>query len=169
LEIAAGHDEEPDLAISLPLGAGRLTKLHLKNDPATAEEVRALRREVRAEVAKVVGRVVRQGEAQHVVATSKTFRSLARLAGAAPSSDGPYVRRVLARSDLRTWVPKLAAMTAEERGELPGVSAGRASQLLAGAIVAEAALDLLGVSEAEICPWALREGIILRRLDGLET
>jgi len=60
-------------------------------------------------------------------------------------------------------------MTAEERGELPGVSAGRASQLLAGAIVAEAALELLGVSEAEICPWALREGIILRRLDGLET
>ena len=33
------------------------------------------------------------------------------------------------------------------------------------AIVAEAAMDLLGVEELEICPWALREGVILRRLD----
>jgi exopolyphosphatase/guanosine-5'-triphosphate,3'-diphosphate pyrophosphatase len=169
LEIAAGDDEEPDLAISLPLGAGRLTKSHLKHNPPSVDEVRALRREVRAEIAKVVGRVVRHGEAQHVVATSKTFRSLARLAGAAPSSDGPHVRRQLARADLRTWVPKLSAMTAAERSELPGVSVGRSGQLLAGAIVAEAALDLLAVAEAEICPWALREGIILRRLDGLET
>ena len=169
LEIATGEDEEPDLAISLPLGAGRLTKSHLRHDPVSADELRALRREVRAEVAKVVGRVLRQGEPRHVVATSKTFRSLARLAGAAPSSEGPYVRRLLDRSDLRTWVPKLAAMTAAERSELPGVSVGRSGQLIAGAVVAEAALDLLGVTEAEICPWALREGIILRRLDGMET
>jgi len=49
------------------------------------------------------------------------------------------------------------------------VSPGRAQQLLAGAIVADAAMDLLGVEELEICPWALREGVILRRLDQLVT
>ncbi len=26
-------------------------------------------------------------------------------------------------------------------------------------------MDLLGLDELEICPWALREGIILRHLD----
>jgi exopolyphosphatase/guanosine-5'-triphosphate,3'-diphosphate pyrophosphatase len=62
-------------------------------------------------------------------------------------------------------VPKLAAMTYEERSELPGVSTGRAPQLLAGAIVAEAVMALLDVDEVQVCPWALREGIILRRLD----
>jgi exopolyphosphatase/guanosine-5'-triphosphate,3'-diphosphate pyrophosphatase len=56
-------------------------------------------------------------------------------------------------------------MPLAERAQLPGVSAGRARQLLAGAVVAEAAMDLLGVEELQICPWALREGIILRRLD----
>ena len=56
-------------------------------------------------------------------------------------------------------------MTADERAELPGVSARRASQLLAGALVAEAAMDLLDLDQLEICPWALREGIILQRLD----
>jgi exopolyphosphatase/guanosine-5'-triphosphate,3'-diphosphate pyrophosphatase len=56
-------------------------------------------------------------------------------------------------------------MTATERADLPGVSASRAHQLLAGAIVVEATMDLLGLDRLEICPWALREGIILRHLD----
>jgi exopolyphosphatase/guanosine-5'-triphosphate,3'-diphosphate pyrophosphatase len=49
------------------------------------------------------------------------------------------------------------------------VSTGRAPQLYAGALVAEAALDLLQVEQVDICPWALREGLILRRLDHLTT
>jgi exopolyphosphatase/guanosine-5'-triphosphate,3'-diphosphate pyrophosphatase len=37
--------------------------------------------------------------------------------------------------------------------------------LVAGALVAEAAMRALRVRELMICPWALREGVILRRLD----
>jgi exopolyphosphatase/guanosine-5'-triphosphate,3'-diphosphate pyrophosphatase len=58
-------------------------------------------------------------------------------------------------------------MTAAQRADLPGVSGSRARQLLAGALVADAAMDLLDVASMEICPWALREGVILRRLDGM--
>jgi exopolyphosphatase/guanosine-5'-triphosphate,3'-diphosphate pyrophosphatase len=79
-----------------------------------------------------------------------------------------FVRRMLSRDDLHLWVPKLAAMTARERSELPGVSSGRAPQLLAGAVVAEAAMDILGMESLEICPWALREGVILERLDRID-
>ena len=165
LEIAVGTDEAPDVAVSIPVGAGRLTREFLTHDPASADEVRALRRHARAEIAAVAGHVTRAGEPRHYVASSKTFRSLARIAGAAPSSDGPFTRRFLTREDLRLWVPKLATMTAEERAELPGVSAGRAPQLLAGAIVAESAMDILDVPRVEIAPWALREGVILERID----
>ncbi|MGD9956696.1 MAG: Ppx/GppA family phosphatase [Candidatus Nanopelagicales bacterium] len=167
LEIALGTDETPDVAVSLPLGAGRLTRAYLHHDPATSEEVKALRKHARATIAEVTGRLARAGEPRHVVATSKTFRSLARITGAAPYSEGPFVQRLLARDDLRTWVPKLASMTAKERGALPGVSPGRAAQLLAGAVVAESAMDLLGLDTLEIGPWALREGIILELLDGI--
>ena len=45
------------------------------------------------------------------------------------------------------------------------MSVGRAPQLLAGAVVAEAVMALLDVEEVQVCPWALREGLILRRLD----
>jgi exopolyphosphatase/guanosine-5'-triphosphate,3'-diphosphate pyrophosphatase len=72
---------------------------------------------------------------------------------------------VLARDALRDVLPQLAKMDDEERRELPGVSASRSHPLLAGALVADAVLDLFDLEELEICPWALREGVILERLD----
>ncbi|TVL92109.1 Ppx/GppA phosphatase family protein [Streptomyces sp. SAJ15] len=169
LEIAYGLDEEPDAAASLPLGAGRLTAGWLPADPPEPTDVRALRRHVRAQIARIVGDFNRLGTPDHVVATSKTFKQLARIAGAARSTEGLYTPRRLSRKALEEWVPKLAVMPTIQRGELPGVSEGRAHQLLAGALVAEGAMDLFGVEELEICPWALREGVILRRLDHLPT
>ncbi len=169
LELATGADEEPEVALSLPLGAGRLTREHLSGDPPGDKQVKVARRAVRAALGEVVGQILRAGEPRIAVATSKTFRQLARIAGAAPSSEGFHVRRTLSREDVHLWVPKLASMTTAERSRLPGVSESRAPQLLAGAIVAEAAMDLLGVDRLEIGPWALREGVILRRIDGLES
>lgn len=168
LELAAGVDEDPDVAVSLPLGAARLTRSWFTEDPPSHDELRALRRHVRAEIASIVGSINRYGRPDRAVASSKTFRSLARVAGAAPSGDGPYVRRTLSRADLQELVTRLAAMPASERAKLPGVSAGRAGQLLAGAVVADAAIDLFDVDRVDICPWALREGIILSRLDQIE-
>ncbi|MEU8245594.1 Ppx/GppA phosphatase family protein [Nonomuraea sp. NPDC048916] len=169
LEIAAGFDEEPDVAVSLPLGAGRLTRDWFTTDPPSPGEVRGLRRHVRAEIARKVGDVVRFGEPTRAVATSKTFKQLARIAGAAPSGDGHYVSRSLSRQDMADWAVKLPTMTTAERAGLPGVSDGRAEQLAAGALVADAAMDLFEVHRLEVCPWALREGVILRRLDLLPS
>ena len=101
----------------------------------------------------------------HAVATSKTFKQLARISGAAPSSEGQRVQRNLTLASLDEWVPKLTGMTVAQRAQLPGVSAGRAEQLLAGAIVAQETMKFFNLTSLEICPWALREGIILRRLD----
>jgi exopolyphosphatase/guanosine-5'-triphosphate,3'-diphosphate pyrophosphatase len=167
LEIAVGIDEDPDTAVSLPLGAGRLTRTWFTADPPAKSEVRELRRHVRAQVASVVGAVTRFGRPDKAVATSKTFRSIARVAGAAPSDEGPYVRRTLRRADVADMVSTFARMDAAERSRLPGVSVGRAPQLLAGVIVADAAMDLFEIDTLDICPWALREGVILRRLDNL--
>ncbi|HEU4946874.1 MAG TPA: Ppx/GppA phosphatase family protein [Kribbella sp.] len=167
LEIAAGSDEDPTVAVSVPLGAGRLTREGLTTDPPDKDEVKALRKRIRVEMAAVAGDVLRAGRPQRAVATSKTFRSLARICGAAPSDDGPYVPRSLDRDDLTNWLPKLIAMPTAERAELPGVSSGRAAQLVAGAMVADAVMDLFDLTSLEICPWALREGVILSRLDQL--
>ena len=167
LEVATGIDEEPDAMASLPLGAGRLTRDWLSSDPPSPQEVRRLRKHVRAEIAREMGGMLRQGPPDHVVGTSKTFRQLARIAGAAPSSEGPYAKRVLRHSDVAALAERLPTMSQGDRAKLPGVSVGRVAQLPSGAIVADAILDLLDVDQLELCPWALREGVILLRLDRL--
>ena len=165
LEIAAGGDETPDVARSLPLGAARLAGRWFRDGPPDDEGVRQLRRQIRADIAQHAGSVLRPGRPDHAVATSKTFRSLARICGAAPSADGPLVERVLQAAELADWVPKLMTMSREALADLPGVSSSRTHQIVPGALVAEAVMDIFDLDELEICPWALREGLILERID----
>jgi exopolyphosphatase / guanosine-5'-triphosphate,3'-diphosphate pyrophosphatase len=167
LEISAGQDEEPEVAISLPLGAGRLTRDWLTTDPPPQKELRAMRKYVRAEIARQAGSLLRSGHVDHAVGTSKTFRQLARIAGAAPSDEGFHAKRFIKHSDVGMLVGRLAAVDSAERARLPGVSEARSAQLPAGAVVADAVMDLMKIPQLEICPWALREGVILKRLDTL--
>jgi exopolyphosphatase / guanosine-5'-triphosphate,3'-diphosphate pyrophosphatase len=168
LELAAGRDEDPEIAASLPLGAGRLTRGWFTDDPPARAEITALADELDAVLAPVARRVRRLGVAELAVGTSKTFRSLARLTGAAPSSAGLRTRRVLTDTGLRQLVAFISRMSSHDLAELEGVSPSRAYQLVAGALVAEATMRALRLPELEICPWALREGVILRRLDTLD-
>jgi exopolyphosphatase/guanosine-5'-triphosphate,3'-diphosphate pyrophosphatase len=168
LELAAGNDEVPALAFSLPIGAARLTREWFDEDPPPKERIAELAEHVADEIAEPAKQLLAAGAPDRVVATSKTFRTLARLAGAAPSSAGPRAVRVLTRTGLSQVHAFISRMASSDLAELDGVSVGRAHQTLAGAVVAAAAMDALGVVELELCPWALREGVILRRLDWLD-
>ncbi|CAJ1497650.1 Ppx/GppA phosphatase family protein [[Mycobacterium] holstebronense] len=165
LEMSSGVDEEPDVALSLPLGAGRLTREWLTEDPPGRRRVAMLRDWLDTELAGAAAAVLEAGPPDLAVASSKTFRSLARLTGAAPSAAGPRVRRTLTATGLRQLISFISRMTTADRAELEGVSAERAPQIVAGALVAEASMRALSIETVEICPWALREGLILRRLD----
>jgi exopolyphosphatase/guanosine-5'-triphosphate,3'-diphosphate pyrophosphatase len=169
LEIAGGADEAPDVAWSLPLGAARLARTHFPAGRADLERVRELRREIRAEIARDAGHLLRGGPPDRAAATSKTFRSLARICGAAPSTDGTLVPRTLPLEELRRWIPKLVEMPPDELAGLPGVSPSRSHQIVPGALVAEGCMDIFDLTELEICPWALREGVILERLDQISV
>lgn len=165
LEIASGCDEAPDVAQSLPIGAGRLTRQFLTEDPPSKSALKELRKLVRAEVARDAGLVLRAGQPDHAVATSKTFRSLARICGAAPSGDGPRVKRFLEHEVLAERLPELIRMDDAARRQLAGVSPDRSHQIVAGALVADAVMDIFDLKRLEVCPWALREGLILERID----
>jgi exopolyphosphatase/guanosine-5'-triphosphate,3'-diphosphate pyrophosphatase len=167
LEIASGIDEEPDVALSLPLGAGLLTRERLRGDPPADDDVEALIRYTETCLEPVIPEL-RKAEWDRPVGTSKTFRTLARLAGAAPSAAGPRTRRTLSQTGLRQVLSFIRHIPAGKLASMEGVSPGRAHQLLAGAAVAEAAMRRLGIDELELCPWALREGVILRQLDVLD-
>src|ERR1700683_1043081 len=167
LEVATGHDEEGDTVTSLPLRGGPPTRDWIPADPPPAQDVRRLRKHVRAQIGRATGGLLRHRLPAPGAGTTQTCRQLAAIAGAAASSEGPYVKRVLRHADAAALAERLPRMSQAERAKLPGVSASRVAQLPAGAIVADAALDLLGADQLELCPWALREGVILRRLDML--
>jgi exopolyphosphatase/guanosine-5'-triphosphate,3'-diphosphate pyrophosphatase len=165
LELAVGMDEDAELAFSVPLGAGRLTRTRFRKDPPGRTAIRETTEWLDEQLAPVAKKLQRTGELDRVVATSKTFRTLARLTGAAPSSAGPRAKRVLTDAGLRQLIAFISRMSAHDLAELEGVSASRAHQLVAGALVADATMRALSLTQLEICPWALREGVILRRLD----
>lgn len=168
LELSTGADEDPDLALSLQLGAGRLTREWFDADPPGKRRVGELRDWLAAELVDPAKQLRRRGNPDLAVGTSKTFRSLARLTGAAPSSAGLRVRRELTAAGLRQVIAFITRMTSADRAELEGVSVDRAGQLVAGALVAEAAMTAFGLESLQICPWALREGLLLAKLDRQE-
>jgi exopolyphosphatase/guanosine-5'-triphosphate,3'-diphosphate pyrophosphatase len=172
LELAAGIDEEPEVALSLPLGAGRMTRRFLPEARSGGRpDLKALRAldEHAERLLEPAARKLRSSAPPDLIAaTSKTFRTLARLTGAAPYSAGLRVDRRLSTTGLGQLVGFVSRIESGALAELPGVSPDRAHQIPAGAVVAQAAMRSLDVPSVRICPWALREGVILRRLDLLE-
>jgi exopolyphosphatase/guanosine-5'-triphosphate,3'-diphosphate pyrophosphatase len=164
LEIASGIDESPEVAVTLPLGASRLTKSHLQGDPFTAKSVRALRDYIETQLESVLPTLVRHEDSDRAIATSKTLRTLARLCGDWYGGNGKNITI----DSIRKISTRLAEMDSEERTKLPGVSANRARQIVAGAFVTESVMRNLDLDNLEICPWALREGIVLKYMDWTE-
>lgn len=165
LEIACGIDENPDLAISFPLGAARVTREFLNGDPYSAKSIRSLEKYVEETLNNGISQNLKSHDSDHFVATSKTLRTLARI-NSNWFGDNP---KILEKESLEKAIPRLIEMTDKARSELPGVSTSRARQIVGGSIVAFATMEFLDITEAEICPWALREGIVLRRLDWLSN
>jgi len=164
LEIASGIDEAPEVAVSLPLGAARLTKNHLVGDPYSAKSIRALRDHIENNLESVLPALVHHEVSDRAIATSKTLRTLARLCGDWYGGNN----KTITTDAIRKISTKLSEMDLEERIKLPGVSANRARQIVAGAFVTESVMRNLDLDKLEICPWAMREGVILKFMDWTE-
>ena len=165
LEIGVGVDESPEVATSLPLGASRLTQKFLNGDPYTEKGIRAMRDHIEGQLESVLPALVKHQETDRAIATSKTLRTLARLCGDWFDGNGKTIKV----DAIRKISSRLSAMSYDERARLPGVSGNRARQIVAGAYVTESVMRNLDLRELEICPWALREGVVLKWMDWMES
>lgn len=164
LEIARGEEEDPAYKKSLQLGAGRLTRNFLKGDPFTRKSLDALEEYIAGQV-EPLQRELSSFDKGIAAGTSKTFRSLAKISQSIFPKLGPH----LTFDALEVLVPRLQSSDNESRKKLPSISADRAQQITAGAMVARELMSALNLDEIRICPWALREGIVLQRLDWIES
>ena len=164
LEIATGEQENPTYSNSVMLGANRMTRQFLSGDPFTSKSLSKLQDHI-SETLQPLKSEVGDNQNRTAIGTSKTFRTLRRI----QQNFLPELGNSLTREGLKVILPKLTKMTHTQRAELPGVSASRARQIVAGAMVAEGAMSALGIEKITQCPWALREGIVLQRLDWLKS
>lgn len=164
LEIAQGEQENPTYAQSVMLGAGRLTREFLRDDPYSEKSLAKLKAYIQ-ETLQPIALEIGDNKKRTAIGTSKTFRTLRRI----QQNFLPGYGETLTLDGLEQILPKLQKMTNAQRHDLPGVSESRAPQIVAGAMVAHAAMKMLKIEKVTQCPWALREGIVLQRLDWLKS
>ena len=163
LEIAHGEQENPSSAFSVQLGGGRLTRNYLSGDPFSEKSLEKLKSHIK-ETLDPISMEIGEITKNYAIGTSKTFRSLRRI----QMHYLPNYGENLTLNGLNIMVPKLQKMDLKARMNLPGLSPGRAKQIVAGAMVAQGAMKKLNLDYIVQCPWALREGIVLQRLDWLK-
>lgn len=162
-ELLVGQRGEVLASRSLKLGAIRLTRRFFDGKLTHPGALDACRRYVRSTIAPFA-REVRRLDVEVAVGSSGTIATLAEMAALRATGSRPrsVSNLTLTTEQLDVLVQELAAApTAEARAELPGLDAGRADIILAGAVILEQVVHDLGVDELVVSDFALREGVLL--------
>ncbi|MFN5871137.1 MAG: Ppx/GppA phosphatase family protein [Aphanizomenon sp.] len=165
-ELILGDSEEPRSLTSTKIGAVRLTGELINSDPITETEFKYLQAYARGMLERSVEEVqekLKIGEFPRLIGTSGTIETIATIharekLGLVPSTLNGYQ---FSLQDLRIWVTRLRKMTNVERATIPGMPEKRSEVILAGAVILQEAMTLLGVESLTVCERALREGIIV--------
>ncbi|MFN7518140.1 MAG: HD domain-containing protein [Dolichospermum sp.] len=165
-ELILGDSEEPRSLTSTKIGAVRLTGELVKSDPITETEFKYLQAYARGMLERSVEEVqgkLKIGDSPRLIGTSGTIETIATIharekLGLVPSTLNGYQ---FSLQDLRTWVTRLRRMTNIERAAIPGMPEKRSEVILAGAVILQEAMTLLGVESLTVCERSLREGVIV--------
>jgi exopolyphosphatase / guanosine-5'-triphosphate,3'-diphosphate pyrophosphatase len=165
-ELILGDSEEPRSLTSTKVGAVRLTGELVKSDPINESEFKYLQAYAKGMLERSVEEIqgkISKGDSPQLIGTSGTIETIATIharekLGLVPSTLNGYQ---FSLQDLRTWVNRLRKMTNVERGAIAGMPERRAEVILAGAVILQEAMTLLGVESLTVCERSLREGVIV--------
>lgn len=165
-ELILGDSHEERCLTSNRVGAVRLTTELINSDPISDNEFNYLQAYARGMMERAVEEVLSNinfGEQVRLVGTSGTIETLANIHAkekldSIPSTLNGYSFTL---QDLREWVSRLRTMTNSERAEIPAMPERRSEVILAGAVILQEAMTLLGVESITTCERALREGVIV--------
>jgi exopolyphosphatase/guanosine-5'-triphosphate,3'-diphosphate pyrophosphatase len=157
---------EPELLLSLRLGAVRLTEKFITSDPISSEERERLASDIRADLTRVVSEIRRVGF-DFVIGTSGTVVNLVSAVVQAEAGPGmeesgfESFNHTVTFDQIARLNRRLARMTVSERGRVPGIEERRADIIVAGGLLLETAMAGVGAESITSCDWSLREGVIL--------
>jgi exopolyphosphatase/guanosine-5'-triphosphate,3'-diphosphate pyrophosphatase len=147
-------------AISLPLGALRLSETFLKSDPPRPRELRRLRHHVWKELKRA--KVGRLGRHEFLVGTGGTLRNLAKVdQGQHRYPISSLHGYVLSLERLHEAVERLATTREKNRDEIAGLSAQRADSIVGGAVAIETFMEFVHAKQVLVSGQGVREGVAL--------
>ena len=161
LELIGAVDGLVELTVSLPLGAVRLTELHLPGERSSHKEIERLRTHVRTQLRRGIS--ARAWSAALVIGSGGTFTSLGRMVQARRGQPvGASVHGVdVTTAEVEQLIDWLASRTPDQRRQVPGLSPERADIILAGLAVTAELLDWLRARSITVSAFGLREGLLL--------
>jgi len=157
-ELTVSHRGHIRDAVSLPLGAVRLTNEFLRHDPPRKGELQRLRGFVTREANRVVDRIT-TARIRNVIATSGTGAALAAVASHFDRG-GSRQRGMVSRADVSRIATRMARVPIAERRKIEGIGPRRAEIIVAGAIVYHELLERLRLKGFRYSPLGLRDGIL---------
>jgi exopolyphosphatase / guanosine-5'-triphosphate,3'-diphosphate pyrophosphatase len=145
-------------AVSLPLGAVRLTNEFLRHDPPRKGELKRLRSFIVREINRAAGRIG-AARIKNVIATSGTAAALAAVA-AHVRHGGNRQRLVVSSAEMARIAKRLARLPLPERSSIEGIGPRRAEIIVAGAIVYHELVERFHLKGFRYSPLGLRDGIL---------
>jgi exopolyphosphatase/guanosine-5'-triphosphate,3'-diphosphate pyrophosphatase len=145
-------------AVSLPLGAVRLTHEFLRHDPTRKGELKRLRGFVTREVNRITDRIA-VAKVKNVIATSGTAAALAAVASHLRHRAG-RARPMVSRAEMSRITKRLARLPVAERRKIEGIGPRRAEIIVAGAAVYHELMERLHLKGFRYSPLGLRDGIL---------
>ncbi len=160
-ELVVGRGRTVELFESTQAGVVRQTERHIRSDPPTEPELRALASEVRAIFEGAVPADVRD-RVGAAIAVAGTATSVAAIDLDLEPYDPDRVHGHVVRiSRLRELLARLAAMTEEQRRRVRGLHPDRAPTIVAGVVLLIEALGAFGLDEVEVSEHDILRGAAL--------
>jgi exopolyphosphatase/guanosine-5'-triphosphate,3'-diphosphate pyrophosphatase len=148
-----------DGAESIDIGSVRLTERAIPHRPPPASEME----EARSLIADLFGEV--RLETGTLIGVAGTWTSLAAIAqGLAEYSRDKVHEHRMTRSDLASLIDSLAGKTEAETAAIPSLDPKRAPVILAGALIAEGVMEVLGTEEVLVSEHDTLDGVALELL-----
>ncbi|MBN4004291.1 Ppx/GppA phosphatase family protein [Nostoc sp. LPT] len=165
-ELILGDSQQARTLTSTKVGAVRLTSELITTDPISNTEFHYLKSYTRGMLERSVDEILanlKLGESPRLVGTSGTIETLAMIharekSGVIPSTLNGYQ---FSLKDLQELVNRLRKLSNSERAEIPGMPEKRPEVILAGAVILQEAMTLLGSESVTVCERSLREGVIV--------
>ncbi|MGW5423120.1 Ppx/GppA phosphatase family protein [Streptomyces sp. NPDC003943] len=150
-----------EAARSVDIGCVRLTERHVRHDPPTAEEVAAIRADVRAAL-DLAAETVPVTEAETLVGLAGSVTTVAAIALGLPEYDSERVHHSrISRAQVDEVVARLLGSTHDERAAIPVIHPGRVDVIIAGALVLEEIMERTGAAEVVVSEHDILDGIAL--------